>query len=103
MGMTRHGRLARAATTVVLAAAVLAACGPRANPVLAPQQSEAEKAGYLTAPDILAVVAAAGVVLARPRLAVGLCLDVFVEDVVVGDVPEDALLPFVWFCQRCRP
>lgn len=52
---------------------------------------------------VLAVVAAAGVVLARPRLAVGLCLDVFVEDVVVGDVPEDALLPFVWFCQRCRP
>ena len=50
---------------------------------------------------VLAVVAAARVVLARPRLAVGLGLDVFVEDVVVGDVPQDALLPFVCSRQRC--
>jgi hypothetical protein len=47
---------------------------------------------------VLTVVAAARVVLARPRLAVGLGLDVFVEDVVVGHVPQDALLPFVWSC-----
>lgn len=44
---------------------------------------------------ILAVVAAARVVLDRLELAVCLCLDVLVQDVVVGEVPEDALLPFV--------
>jgi hypothetical protein len=47
---------------------------------------------------ILAVVAAARVVLARPRLAIGLGLDVFVEGVVVGEIPQDALLPFVCSC-----
>lgn len=44
---------------------------------------------------VLPVVAAARVVLHRLLLAVGLGLDVFVEDVVLGQLPQDALLPLV--------
>lgn len=47
---------------------------------------------------VLAIVAAARVVLVLDRLelAVGFRLDVLVEGVVFGEVPEDALLPLVW-------
>lgn len=53
---------------------------------------------------ILAIVTAARVVLHSLDLAVCLCLDVLVEDVVVGKLPQNALLPLV--CQKsafCRP
>lgn len=45
--------------------------------------------------SVLAVVAAARVVLAGLGLAVCLCLDVLVQLVVLGEVPEQALLPLV--------
>src|SRR5690242_8827986 len=48
---------------------------------------------------VLPVVAAARVVLARLGLAVCLCLDVLVQLVVLGELPEQALLPFVCSCQ----
>lgn len=47
---------------------------------------------------VLAVMAAARVVLDRLRLAVGLGLDVLVESVVLGELPQDRLLPLVCCC-----
>ena len=44
---------------------------------------------------ILSIVPAAGMVLNSLQLTVGLCLDVLIEDVVFGKLPQDALLPFV--------
>ena len=48
---------------------------------------------------ILSVVSAAGVVLDCLGLAVRLGLDVFVQLVVLGELPQNALLPFVCSCQ----
>jgi hypothetical protein len=47
---------------------------------------------------ILPVVAAARVVLDRLRLAVGFGLDVLIKPVVLGELPQDRLLPLV--CAR---
>jgi len=45
---------------------------------------------------VLSVVPAAGVVLDRLQLTVGLCLDMLVQDVVLWKIPQDALLPSIY-------